>query len=378
MNLCVITYMYPGRHNQSDFAFVKQLVDTMAYQGHHISVVCPYNFLHYRKFCPSYEYETIGEGSVDIIRPWYLSVSEFRIGLFEPTAFFYNRALKRAFKKVSAADALYGHFWPMAFNGYDYARKRNIPLFVASGESEIEFRRNDNTKEFCDYVSGVICVSTKNKDESVSLGLIEKEKCIVLPNSIDNRLFKKLDKKACRKELNLPEDKFIAIFVGWFSERKGPGRVSEAIDNLPEDEIYSIFIGKPTHPKEMPSCKRILFQNAVPHNIIPTYLNAADVFILPTLHEGCCNAIVEAMACGLPIISSSLPFNQDVLNESNSIMVNPNSISEIASALHSLYVDKELRDKLSEGALLTANGLTIQNRASKIASFISNKMQPKV
>ena len=90
----------------------------------------------------------------------------------------------------------------------------------------------------------------------------------------------------------------------------------------------------------------------MPHEEVPLYLNAADVFVLPTLHEGCCNAVVEAMACGLPVISSDLPFNWDVLNKGNSIMVNPNSINEIRDAIVEMRDNNVKRMQLSQGALV--------------------------
>jgi glycosyltransferase involved in cell wall biosynthesis len=92
--------------------------------------------------------------------------------------------------------------------------------------------------------------------------------------------------------------------------------------------------------------------------------------VLPTLNEGCCNAIVEALACGLPIVSSDRPFNYDILNKTNSILVDPMNINEIADAIRMLKENSMLRARLSEGALNTAKDLTINRRATKIMDFI--------
>ena len=108
----------------------------------------------------------------------------------------------------------------------------------------------------------------------------------------------------------------------------------------------------------------------VPHDELFYYLNAADFFVLPTLAEGCCNAIVEAMACGLPIVSSNLPFNDDILDESNSIRIDPLNVGELTDAMRKLMHEKELCKTLSEGSLVRSNSLDIEERAKKIYRFI--------
>ena len=161
------------------------------------------------------------------------------------------------------------------------------------GESNISTLLKNKTipSGLKDYVSGVICVSTKNKEESISLGLTTEEKCFVKPNAVNSELFKKLDKETCRKKLGLPADAFIISFVGSFIERKGANRVAAAIKSLSGDPVYSIFAGR---GNVEPDCENILFKGSLRHEDIPEYLNASDVFVLPTLAEGCCNAIVEA------------------------------------------------------------------------------------
>ena len=123
----------------------------------------------------------------------------------------------------------------------------------------------------------------------------------------------------------------------------------------------------------MPDYDGIIHCGTVMHDLLPEYLSAADVFVLPTQNEGCCNAIIEALACGLPVISSNLPFNWDVLDESNSIMVDPNKVDEIAGAIRRLKDEDYLRIKLSKGALEKAESLTLDQRVNRIMNFIKEK-----
>lgn len=308
-----------------------------------------------------------------VYRPYYFSFSKHKIAGYSPNAWFLRKAYQKGFNMINCEpDVVYGHFWSTAYYGYEYAQEHNLPLFVATGESKIGFRCNTPQKKaFCDYVSGVICVSSKNRDESIELGLTTPDKCVVVSNAINSNIFKALDKDECRKQLSFPEDAFIVSFVGWFHERKGAKRVSEAISRITEGEIvYSIFIGEGA---EEPDCPNILFKGKLSHEDIPKYLNAADVFVLPTLREGCCNAIIEAMACGLPVISSNLPFNADVLNASNSILIDPMDIDGIKNAIVKLRDDKMERDALAVRALELAGRLTIDKRALRIIDYITEK-----
>jgi glycosyltransferase involved in cell wall biosynthesis len=122
--------------------------------------------------------------------------------------------------------------------------------------------------------------------------------------------------------------------------------------------------------KAEPDYQHIAFKGQLPHHEIVHYLNAADVFVLPSMAEGCPNSVIESMACGLPIISSALPFNDDILDEKNSICVNPSDVHEIADAILRLKSDQELSRRLAQGALTKAKDLRLEERTKKILMII--------
>ena len=368
MNILIISPDYPDRY-RVHYPFVKQLVDEFARQGHHCFVISPYSFIKNKRFYPAKEYD----GDVMVYRPNHLSFSKMRMGRLQLSSYFRNRALKRAMRWLPVKpDVLYCHFWECAIEAYPYAKANNIPLFVATGESSISniTKLDLVPSDLKDLTKGVICVSSKNKEESISLGLTSEDKCLVKPNAVNSELFKKLNKKECRQKLGLPQDVFIISFVGAFIERKGVLRVADAIKLIKGEPVYSCFIGRGA---QYPDCENILHKGGLRHEQIPEYLNASDVFVLPTLAEGCCNAIVEAMSCGLPIISSNLPFNWDVLDDNNSIMIDPNNVDAIADAIVKLRDDKNLREVMAASSLKKAASLTIDQRARDILEFINNR-----
>jgi glycosyltransferase involved in cell wall biosynthesis len=140
---------------------------------------------------------------------------------------------------------------------------------------------------------------------------------------------------------------------------------------MSDPKIKTCFIGR---GEPIADRDYMFYKGTVSHDELPVYLNAADVFVLPTLREGCCNAIVEALACGLPVISSDRSFNYDILDETNSILVDPDDVNQIAKAIKLLSEDKNKRDILAKGALDKAMSLSIDQRASNILNFILGKL----
>lgn len=371
-SILIVAPDYPYK-SETHYPFVKNLVEELVRKGCKVTVLSPQSktssMLHGKLKRPTERYDTIDGKIIKIYQPYYITIPTkyhdinnhlLRIGL----KFFFMR------HKLSP-DICYCHFWSSGYALLPFAKKKKIPLFVATGESVIKnlFSSRFGVKKLRDYVKGVICVSSKNKDESIALGLTTEDKCVVIPNAINSSVFYKKNKQEVRRGFGISEDAFIVAFVGWFIDRKGPQRVAQALDKV--GGVNSFFIGK---GELDPICEGILFKGSLPHSEIPTYLNAADVFVLPTLHEGCCNAVIEAMACGLPIVSSNLPFNWDVLDNTNSILVDPNNVNEIADAIKTLKLDKLKYKRLSEGALEKAKNLSIDLRAKAILKFCEGKV----
>ncbi len=372
MNICVLCNGFPTKESAASI-FVMKLCEQWADQGHKISIVTPQSITkNITRSIPStptaFTHTTHKGNDISVYRPLYVSFSKLPI-LKRLAKYFRRKAISNTIKKLDHQDAFYCHFWN---NGYDLYKAMGLqasPLFIATGESVIRFRCHD--EQFRRAVSGVVCVSTKNMDESISLGLTNKEKCIVLPNAIDATVFHKMDKQACRQELGIDPNLFVVIYVGQFLQRKGYDRLAAAIDMLNDPQIGIVFLGKAKEGGE-PQCRGIIHRGFSNQDRIAKYLNAADVFVLPTQAEGCCNAIVEAMACGLPIISSDFPFNHDILDERNAILIDPNNIEEIGAAILKVKNDPRMQASMGKSSWEKAQGMNMPIRAEKIISFINS------
>lgn len=382
MKILLLAGDYPAVGHQS-LVFVQQLVHAMVDFGVQVTVVAPqsiiHSLVHKQKLLPRKTIANTESGVEYVIyRPVVLSFGN--IGMLRPISDWYNR--RTISHKVASLkyDVIYSHFWSSAMYIYKYAYEYNIPLFVACGEGDNALEdmmlsmNINNRNKLSSSVTGVISVSSENKRKCIDYGLANEDKIIVLPNCVNTEFFHKADATDVKHRLCIRDNDFVIAFVGGFIPRKGPDRIAKALKMLNDPEIKVMFIGKPFpgYPYEF-DCPGIIHKGPIDHDLLPEYLNCASVFVMPTQNEGCCNAIVEALAIGLPVISSNGPFNDDILDENNSIRINPDSVEEIASAIKFLKDNLSLRMQMSEYSLSHHSQYSIKERAKRIYDFILQK-----
>lgn len=383
--ICFILDSYPTR-TTNGCVFAKHLICAIADMGYNCTVISPRiaGGPVYRT-TERIPYEVVDHtpkgSAIRVFRPYYLHLSSRKqtMGLSMNNHF---RAVMKVIRREKLKpDLVYGHFiYQCGLSAARVGERLGIPAYCACGENSLRLEKGSKPYEtgllFHNWartlrnLSGVVCVSGNNRRLLLDSGFIDGSmKTGVFPNAVDAAKFHMLDKQTCRKELGFPEDAFIVAYTGTFSSNKGIDRLSAALKEC--DRVYSVFMGQGAVE---PDCDRILFKGRVPNDQLIKYLNAADVFVLPTRGEGCCNAIVEALSCGLPVISSDLPFNDEILNEGNSIRIDVENVQQIRDGILRLYQDPQLRRELAEGAEASARELSIQTRARRILEFMELKL----
>lgn len=369
---------YPNPIEPYRSVFFRDLIYQFAEQGVECTVISCVSCTYYRRNIskiPKYNIEYTQNGKkIDVYRPYMISYSAKQIGKWNTihlTQKSIDLAVIKQVKKIKKKfDFVYGHFFVGAgLTAAKVGREFGIPAYIAYGECNFETEVSNKygmiKSSEMKGVNGIVAVSSHNKEDIEKRSFANDIPVLLSINSINRDIFHKKDKKLCREILGMPKDEFIVGFTGYFIERKGPERLLQACQNL--KGVKLAFAGKGNNK---PTGENVVFCEALPHEKVADFLNAVDIFVLPTLNEGCCNAIIEAMACGKPIISSDLPFNYDVLNVDNSIMINPMDIAAIRQAIIELRDDKNKRERMAAQALKDVSSLTIEQRAANILNFI--------
>ena len=208
--------------------------------------------------------------------------------------------------------------------------------------------------------------SFKNADlvHVISQSLAERakklgaENIVIIPNGVDSRLFKPMGKKELRKKYGISAEEKIIISVARLDPVKGVDYLIKATalvgGGIPD--LRLIVIGDGEQRKQLEELINRLYLDSkvhllgfLSHQQISEYLNMSDVFVLPSRHEGLGIALIEAMACGVPVIGSRVDGIPDVIDDGkNGILVPPGDVNELAEAIERLLRDKNLRDNFTK------------------------------
>ncbi|MGI0081552.1 MAG: glycosyltransferase family 4 protein, partial [Nitrososphaerales archaeon] len=212
----------------------------------------------------------------------------------------------------------------------------------------------------------VVTVANVIKNDLISFYGIRDDKIDVIYNGVDTSIFKPLHDFEPPKELEKLEGKKIVLFVGHFGLRKGLPFVIEAMKKVREivpDAVLVCIGGVPSwlgDKDDYWSFLRSIIEKArlkdtvylldkVPNALLPMYYSMASVFVLPTYYEAFGKVIIEAMACGLPVITTRRGGNEEAVEDGvTGILVNYGSAPELAEALTGILKDEKLARSMGE------------------------------
>jgi glycosyltransferase involved in cell wall biosynthesis len=234
--------------------------------------------------------------------------------------------LKRAFG-FNLIDA---HFaYPDGDAGTLLGKWLRVPVTITLRGTEVPLardplRRRRMTKAL-GRASRIFSVSASLKRHAESLGAAS-ERILVVGNGVDMAKFHRLPRQAARSRLGLPDGAPVLVSVGALVERKGFHRVMECLPALRQrfPDLRYLVVGGASpegdwsavlHARaaELGLQDCVMFLGPVAPDELKGVLSAADVFVLATRNEGWANVFLEAMACGLPVVTTDVGGNAEVV-----------------------------------------------------------------
>ena len=217
----------------------------------------------------------------------------------------------------------------------------------------------------------VIANSLMVKKEIATRTSFPESRVEVIPNGVDISKFTppgENRKRNIRRKYNLPDDKFVFLLVGSGFFRKGVRFAAEFIKRLRRPDVLLWVVGRGTLPANADP-RWVRHQQSV--TSISEVYRAADAFILPTLYDPFANVTLEAMATGLPVITTAFNGASDFIKEGDEGWVwnDLNDVETIVEKAQPLF-KPEVRESMGVLARAKAGQFTLQKNVEATLGFI--------
>jgi glycosyltransferase involved in cell wall biosynthesis len=269
--------------------------------------------------------------NVEVIKTpvWYLPFGVFYKWLGE----LHFRAVDRVIKKNNIKfDLVHCHFlWSSGYVGMRLKQKYKKP-FIVTGHGfdvyQLPFESiswKEKIIKILHSADKVITVNENNRELLLNLG-IENKNIEVLSNSYNSKLFYPIDKEDTRKKLGIKSDIKVLLSVGNLESIKGHKYLIEAINLLREEypDLHCYIIGGGSLYEELKSLirslnlqKNIFLIGPLLHDKINVWINACDIFVLPSLEESFGVVQLEAFSCGRPVVATETEGSKGLITSPN-------------------------------------------------------------
>lgn len=262
--------------------------------------------------------------------------------------------LKIVKKKKMNFSLIHAHFLDHGYIGSKIKKISNKPLILTvHGHDAYSTPFKDEWKAVARYVFNeadkIITVCEFNANKLKSFG-VDVKKITIIPNGYDENIFFHIPQEKARVKLGLPHNKTILLTVASLVPAKGYSYLIDAMSIIKKKRMDILLIILGAGPlldsleKKVQSLgltNQILFIGAKNHNDVPIWMNASDLFVLPSIEEGFPTVIPEAMACGIPVIGTKVGGIPEILSNRNlGKLVNPADHIDLAESILSLIEEK--------------------------------------
>jgi len=209
---------------------------------------------------------------------------------------------------------------------------------------------------YCKFADKIITTTQMGISDLSGYLRVDKSKFVFVHEGVNKR-FQVLDQNtllSVKKKYDLP-DNYI-LFIGGLSPLKNFGRVVLAFDAISKTVPHKlVVVGFKRHKfksdlilaEKLIGEDKIRFIGFLPDDDLPALYNMAELLIFPSLYEGFGLPVLEAMACGCPIVTSKAGCTREVTQDA-AVLVDPYNVREIADSMIKVVTDRNLKRMLIE------------------------------
>ncbi len=221
-------------------------------------------------------------------------------------------------------------------------------IITVRGVEALHINENRFRKKIIDFLllraDHVIALSQHLRSLIETIGVPTRKISIIL-NGTDNHHFQLMDQNQCREQLGLPKGIPIIVSVGSLLLSKGHDLLINAVSKLSDQYNVELYIigGTGSEGDDRAAIERLMNSLALsnvhlvgrrPHEELALWYNAADLFCLASRSEGCPNVVMEALACGTPVVVTNVGAIVDIVEkEEEGHIVEAGKIDELEMAL---------------------------------------------
>jgi glycosyltransferase involved in cell wall biosynthesis len=173
----------------------------------------------------------------------------------------------------------------------------------------------------------------------------------VIPNGVNTDEFAPRDRAAARSILGIPQEALVVLFVAYSvaPRRKGFALLIEALRRLEDvPNLFLLSVGSGTPPRDLP-LPQLHLGNVAQNRFLSTAYSAADLYVIPSLQDNLPSTVLEAMACGTPVVGFDTGGVAEMVQPGRTGALSPvEDVSALAGNMERLLADPEGRAQMAE------------------------------
>ncbi len=235
--------------------------------------------------------------------------------------------------------------YPDGYAAVQAARRLGVPCVVGALGTDIHVRSGINvwlTRKTIAAVDALLTVSEDMRRTTIAEFGARPEKVFTVINGINTAVFHPIAQDSARRALELSPDVELIAYVGRLVATKGLGELIDAFRELAarRPRLRLALIGDGVMRAELGQriaaaglAEKILMPGGQAPEQVALWINAADLLTLPSWSEGYPNVVVEAIACGRPVVATDVGGTREIINASNGILIAPRQVAPLVAAL---------------------------------------------